>query len=106
MITLTVGEGFGKRRLDVFFGELEETKALFDARWPPTATLGARPAEITSEGSVVDVAPLSKIAQGLFDLVGVVAGARHLLCELAFTMIAARQSSEREITWLRPGAVR
>ena len=90
----------------MFFGELEETKALFDARGPPTPTLGARPAKITSEGSIVDLAPLSKVAQGLFDLVGVVAGASHLLRELAFTMITARQTSEREIKWLRPRAVR
>ena len=98
VVSLTVGERFRKRRLNVFFGKSEEAKVLFDACGAPAPTLGARPGEITSEGGVVDVAPLSKILQGLFDLVGWVAGARHLLGELALAMSAARQAREREIS--------
>ncbi len=93
----------------MFFGESEETKVLFDARGAPAPAFGARPGEITSEGGVVDVAPLSKILQGLFDLVDLVAGARHLLGELALAMGAARQPREREISWLgviSQGAIR
>ena len=93
VIALTIGEGFRKCRRDVFCGKPEEAKPLFDAHGPPTPALGARPGEITSEGSVVDVAPLSEVVQGLLDLVGLVAGARHLPGELALAMSAARQAS-------------
>ena len=105
VITLTIGEGFRERCLDVFFGKPEETKALLDARGPPTPALGARPGEVPSEGSVVDVAALPKVVQGVFDLVGLVASARHLLGKLALAMSAARQSHEREISWLGPGTI-
>ena len=92
-IALTIGEGFRKRCLDVFFGEPEEAKAPFDASGTPTPALGARAREVASERGVVDVAPLSKIQQGFVDLVGLVAGPDHLLGELALAMSAARQSS-------------
>ncbi len=75
----------------MLFGKPEKTKPLFDASRTPTPALGARPGEVTSEGGVVDVAPLSKILQSLFDLVGLVAGANHLLGKLALAVSAACQ---------------
>ena len=91
VIALAIGEGLRKRRFNVFFGKSEEAKPLFDACGTPTPALGAPPGEVTSEGGVVNVTPISKILQSLFDLVGLVAGASHLLGKLTLAMSAARQ---------------
>jgi hypothetical protein len=102
---LAVGKRFREAGSDVRLGELQLAKALVDACWAPAPTFGTGTGEIASERGVVDVAALAQVCEGLLDLVGIVAGAGHLLRELAFAVSAARQPGEREVSRFRLGAI-
>ncbi len=86
---LAFGEGFRERGIDVLLGESQQAKAPLDPCGAPAPSFGAGTGEIASERGVVDVAPFAKVDECLLDLIGFVAGARHLLRELAFAVGSA-----------------
>jgi len=95
-VALSIGEGIRKSGIDMLLGEMEQAKALLDPRRAPAPSLAASTGKITGERTVVDVAPLTKVVECLFDLTGFVAGAAHFLRQLAFAVGAACQSGESE----------